>query len=420
MDMLNALSHFKLKRGTTDGDDSSDDGTTNISESGQVTEEYIKNGKSGVIVFHNVKCIKSGLLKTFHLHLYECVLEQFTGLNSKKYPCKDIVEIGKSPREDEPDVVVLKVKHNMKMASFKKFQFDLEANYIKFKEYVFQINDIGIFSRQAFDRIDVRNSGCIYPSNLRDALSGLGLSATEEDVAQMLTISNDSSQVCQYEVFYHLFARLEVTSVRECLHSWLYQAKALQRTGEKAEFRRNHVYQVVKRLPGEDILETVDKCRWSIYYGSKPKKNELFSGRVYITTYRLYLATYFPNLGYSHSSIDIPMYFDRISLPLSSIFRVQTGDVNELIINGKDNRIIRIEISHQLADAPKAEQIAQQISKVAFKHKKETLRNYAFAYRYFEPVGEFAFNGWTFSEIRREYARQGLTNTVLYKVSILT
>lgn len=430
MDMLkNALNaHFKHKKSTADGDDfSSDDenGTgTNISDSCQITEEYIKNGKSGVIVFHNVKCIKTGLFKTFHLHLYECVLEQFTGLISKKYPCKDIVEISKSSKADEPDIVIIKVKHNMKMASVKKFTFDYEINYTKFKHYVAQIKDIGGFARQAFDRIDVRNSGCIYPSNLKEGLHGLGLSATDEDITKMLSISLDDSQVCHYEEFYHLFAKLEVTSVRECLHSWLYQAKALQHTDEKAEFRRNHVVQGVKRLPGEDILLTVDKCRWSIYYGSKPKKNELFSGRIYITSYRVYLATYFPNFGYCHSCIDIPMYFDRISLPLSSIYRVQTGDSNELIITGKDNRIMRIEIinSQQSIEPPKAENVAQQLSKVAFKQKKETLRNYAFAYKYFERVGmeEFAFNGWTFSEIRREYARQGLTNSVLYKVSLLT
>jgi len=426
--MLHALNaHFKLKMGIIDGggDESSDDGTnnnSNISDTSDqvVTEEYIKNGKPGVIVFHNVKCMKTGLFKTFHLHLYDVTLTQFTGLISKKYPCTDIVDVSKSSKIDEPDIVVIKVKHNMKMASLKKFAFDLEINYSKFKHYIIQLKDIGGYAKQAFDRIDVRNSGCIYPSNLRDALYGLGLKATDDDIANMLSISDDdSSQVCHYEEFYHLFAKLEVTSVRECLHSWLYQAKAAQHTDEQVEFRRNHVIQGVKRLPGEEILLTIDKCRWSIYYGFKPKKNELFSGRVYITSYRVYLATYFPNFGYCHSSIDIPMYFDRISLPLSSIYRVQSVDTNELIITGKDNRIIRIEIilSQQLVEPPKADQISQQLSKVAFKQKKETLRSYAFAYKYFERVDEFAFNGWTFSEIRREYARQGLTNSVLYKVS---
>ena len=103
-----------------------------------------------------------------------------------------------------------------------------------------------------------------------------------------------------------------------------------------------------------------------------------------------------------------------MSVPLSTISRVQLLDKRSISVSTKDNRALVIQIAPS-SDEIYVETVLAVLSKEAFLDAKvESLKSRLFAFRFSYP---FHVNGWVFSDILKEYARQGLTDETQWRVS---
>jgi hypothetical protein len=161
------------------GDESaSNAGSVNNDES----EEFIKNGNKGIIVFTNIFCVKTDRYKTFHLHLNSGLLVQYSGRSRKKFLCGDIQGI----KRNSNNQVVVKIKHSMDISSkTKKYCFDNDEAYHKFKAYVEYTNSNGAAIRAAFEEIDFKGLKVITKAHLLAALFQNDIDVSEAELSAM-------------------------------------------------------------------------------------------------------------------------------------------------------------------------------------------------------------------------------------------
>jgi hypothetical protein len=227
-----------------------------------------------------------------------------------------------------------------------------------------------------------------------------------------LSLQGGNGDIFQFHDFFHLFVDYDLSTTRECLLAWLYQAnKTVDEDGHKISDNEFLL------LAGEQIKNTVDKARWVVYTGGKTKDLVTYGGKCYITNYRICLITFFPNRGYRHSYYDVPPFFDRMNIPLSTIYKIQNQEKKTISILTKDNRFIRIQILSSKEDIKTEILISKIMKDGCMESKHDTLTQFAFAYKFAEfSKNNFKVNGWQFNEIRREYMRQGLDDSNNWKV----
>ena len=234
-----------------------------------------------------------------------------------------------------------------------------------------------------------------------------------------ISIAAPGADAVKFHDFYLLYQEYEALHTREFLLTWLLSAQHALPLAEREgsiQVLKNANADKIYIIPGEEIRDVIDKARWFIFNGGagKVKGAHTFGGKVYLTNFRLCLVSAFPLRIDRHSRYNIPAYFDRMSVPLSTISRVQLLDKRSISVSTKDNRALVIQIAPS-SDEIYVETVLAVLSKEAFLDAKvESLKSRLFAFRFSYP---FHVNGWVFSDILKEYARQGLTDETQWRVS---
>lgn len=123
-----------------------------------------------------------------------------------------------------------------------------------------------------------------------------------------------------------------------------------------------------------------------------------------------------------HTRFDIPVFFDVISVPLTTVSKMYIGTPhNSIYVACKDYRLIRITLSGFENNRNRAETYYQFMSNLAFYTAHllpggsskdpalvaESAKSLLFAFQY-QPVFSLNDNAWNMSDIIKEYVRLGL------------
>lgn len=168
--------------------------------------------------------------------------------------------------------------------------------------------------------------------------------------------------------FFHLFLSSFVSNLRECLLEWLLQATADD--GEAMTSQR--LAKIVRLLPGEIIsFMPPEKVHWCVSGGAKVGHSAvIFPGRICATNYRIIFLSSRRASGLQqagHSRYDIASFFNMISLPLAAIQRLYiAAPRSSLYIVGKDYRCLRVTLSGAENNRGNAEAYLQMLQLLAF------------------------------------------------------
>ncbi len=372
------------------------------------SEEYIKVGERGIIVYR-VNCLKTSSVKYFHINLYNGVIYQFVGTKRKKFNCSDILNI---TLLQEGNVLVDMRKPSHVATGHKRFLFNSKDDAISFIHYVEFRNDMGNYVRSAFDSITKtvhskgQSTGIITKTALSAALNMVDIAFTEEELDAMLKLpfGHNNGDIFDFHSFFHLFIDSAVTTLRECLEEWLYQASNTLKTKPFEDF--------TNYIPGEILINSIHKIRWSI----SSNKGVGIPGSIYVTNYRIILANARKSRqgkARVHTQFDIPSFFNVMTIPLSTIFKIQLIQSKNIILHTKDTRVYRITLSQPDMFSSKSESLVQTIQQIAFRQQGSNPSTLFFAYKYRKT---FNYEGWMLSDIMRDYTRQGLASSSEWKI----
>jgi hypothetical protein len=401
------------------GDASSDD------ENG-VTEnaEYIKDGIRGIVVF-SVNCLKKDKEKVFHINLFTGGITQYSGTKKKSFSCYDVVNVALKPSES---MVTLDIKRPMDVSTRqKKYRFDKEDDAALFKKYIQFYKEFGQLIRAAFGLVDRMGSRVITPPMLEAGLKTLDISATNDLIDGMLKVNGGDGSIFDYHAFFHLFMESEVSSIRECFLEWIQQSQS-PISSEETQTTSSSTNSF-ETMPGEIKNNVAEKVRWMTISGKCTGLMPSYRGTLFVTNYRvvLFSSRIYENKESENyqSRYDVPSFFNVITIPLNTIYRIQISQPRHaILIICKDYRHVRITLSHanDQAISAKAAGLVQIIERVAFKSShapgsKSSIESppgsntFAFAY-----LRRYRSEGWNICDIRKEYIRQGLVGEGKWKV----
>jgi hypothetical protein len=226
-----------------------------------------------------------------------------------------------------------------------------------------------------------------------------------------LTFNNANIDSYRFEDFFHVFMDNQLLTTRESLELWLLKATSKSESGvienETGTLKPATDRIRLETIAGEVIISTIENTRWTILLG-KINSNVMFTGFVCLTNYRLAFVSskFHLRTTDSYSFYSHPHFFDMLTVPLSTITRIQYS-VGVILVITKDNRFMRIYLSpSEIINTSKLENFANQVQQTAFTRVNNVMCSHVFAYKY---RAMFATNGWIFADVRREYSRQDLT-----------
>ena len=146
-----------------------------------------------------------------------------------------------------------------------------------------------------------------------------------------------------------MFIDTQVSTLRECLLEWLFQARELLKPrgsgsgsgsgssqGAQPGRDADALLGAVRMVPGEVVAHVLDRVRWCLHMGKSPGGPGPYPGCLVITNYRVIIlsprkrprpadaaAGSAVSTGEQHSRYDMHRYFFMTSLPLAAIHRVQ-------------------------------------------------------------------------------------------------
>lgn len=376
----------------------------------QETEEYIFNGQSGVLVFKTTHH-RSGITRMIHINLFNGIVMQYSHRSRKRLAhCTDIENISR----DTGHTVSFEIKKNGLLQRHKKLVFENEADAARFHKYVEFFNECGTNVRKSFNKIDAGKTGTITFTDLRLALEKVDLPASDEDVRKMLGISApDDESVFSYEDWFHLFTDSFVSNLRECLLEWMIQA-----TSGKVDTAQSSSY--FYPLPGEVVaFAPNERVYWCVFGGKITKNTHFLPGWFYVTNFRLVLfsARRSPADRNAHSRYDVPGFFNTISIPLTSLFRVYSAAPrNSIYLVCKDYRTIRITLSGFESNKNKVDTFLQVLTNMAFLGPaNDDIQSLLYAFKYTAHFDN-ADKGWNICDLIKEYVRQGIYDCKEWKV----
>jgi hypothetical protein len=251
------------------------------------------------------------------------------------------------------------------------------------------------------------------------------LADPKEIITTHLVDSEDG--VFDYIQFFHAFYRIWVIreeaytprTHRECLLNWLYYSKIhspdleSKAVSESSDTDSNLLVfppaADFPLTPGETVHKVYDLVQWSL--GAKGKSGASFSGRMFVTDFRIVLEVGEESKDASnvHSRYRIAPYFDQLTVPLHSLGKV-ANDANCLVLTVKDTRVVTLSCSARGHKKPFAEEALLLIHRFAFPGSMRQLKLFAF-----RPAAA-SREGWEHSDILREYRRMRITECPEWKV----
>ena len=275
----------------------------------------------------------------------------------------------------------------------------------------------------------MRNCLCVGILNGVHILNRCSAIANPKEIITAHLIDSDDNSVFDYIQFFHIFYKIWLSrdevytpkSSRECLLNWLYYSQSdlakksdasdESEQDETAAFDSHHVLSPL--LPSETVYKVYRKVRWTI--GVRPKVGLSFAGDMVVTDYRivLELGDEGKDVTTSHRRHRLPPLFQRLTLPLHSLFRV-SNEAGSLQLAGKDLRTVTVSSTARSHKRPMAEEALLLIHRFAFPGSMRQLKLFAFKAL---QVGAPS-DGWELTDIRRDYQRMNIGDCPEWKVSL--
>ena len=269
-------------------------------------EEYIKNGKRGVMVFHTYS-VKADRQKSIHVNLYTQQIIQYYDAMKRTFMCDEICHINRAQSNNCLIELQLKKKSMGMHSRIKKLLFVNETMAHRFHQCVDFMNDSGKHVRDAFHAIDYRGNGLITASDLMKAFAKVDLIASSVDIDHMLSLSTAQYGLFDFHDFFHLFLESFVSNLRSCLQEWLTIANNTHLTQEEVispgadnNYQGSNnspsttclskVETSFQAIPGEQVAITPsENVHWCVYPGKTCKFPHRVPGVLYVTNYRVIL-----------------------------------------------------------------------------------------------------------------------------------
>jgi len=265
-------------------------------------EDYIRNGKRGVMVFHTYS-VKADRQKSIHVNLYTRQIIQYYDAMKRTFMCDEIAHINRA--QSNNCLIELQLRKSMGMgmhSRIKKLVFVNELMAHRFHQCVDFMNDSGKHVRDAFHVIDYRGNGLITASDLSKAFAKVDLKASAEDINQMLSLSTAQYGLFDFHDFFHLFLETFVCNLRSCLQEWLMisnntthiiQEDMFQVDNDNTSSNSNMLSKIetsFQAIPGEQVSITPsENVHWCVYPGKACKFPYRVPGVMYVTNYRVIL-----------------------------------------------------------------------------------------------------------------------------------
>jgi hypothetical protein len=314
----------------------------------------------------------------------------------------------------------------------KKWYFKSIEEASLFQMYIAALNTSGSTLSSVFHSLDITESLKVTSKDLQKCVK-FGITLTNAECEGMIDIVSEKKSV-DYLEFFNFFMRSQITGVESCILEWRNQladdlkksspraSKAVraslspQNKTEDTGFLGNDTMPAL--VPGEIILNVCQHVRYTLSPPGVKNPRPPFVGNLYFTSFRLIFSSYIRSRASVCSRYVLPSCFDEISLPLSTIAKIdvlKTGnssstsactELYSLAIHCKDLRIIHIAFN---ASESFTITFASGLSAHAFPPSPQMF--FAFSYKYSNPV-----DGWNIYDFRKEFLRQQVLNNGLWRV----
>jgi hypothetical protein len=314
----------------------------------------------------------------------------------------------------------------------KKWYFKSSEEAGLFQLYIATLNNIGHILSDIFKKIDTRNTRLINWKDLRSCALKSGFDLPDEECLQLIDlVSIRNTHSVDYLEFFQYFMRSPITTVEGCINEWRAQladtlSNAYRLTGDSltSEMIYNSTHHNSGNTPylqseggpmllkGEMILSMTEKTRYCLHPATTKSSRRCFVGNLYFTPYRLIFSAYLRSMA-SNGTHYIPPSFDDISIPLTTIMRIETprsstpsispNDLtSHVVLTCKDMRTIRIAFS-TVDTLTFASTFAMALSSHVYPDTLSQLFAFKYAESFVTPN-----NGWSVYSAHREFTRQGV------------
>jgi Ca2+-binding EF-hand superfamily protein len=324
------------------------------------TDSFVERGARGIIVFPTTSQ-KTGHRKMMHINLYKLHFITYHDGNKRMHPCSDVLNIYKVSEQQ--------VNVEMKGGRTKKIIFDREGMADRFHMYIEFINEQGRAIRRAYHEIDVGRTGRINRYDLERALVKVDLVVDEEGLERMMQFGMAGYDGIDYYNFFHFFIHSFVSNLRECLLEWLFQATSddseAMTSQRLAKIIRLLPGEIISFMPPEKVHWCVSGGSKAGGHNAV-----IFPGRICATNYRIVFLSSRKSPGWQqsgHSRYEIPAFFNMISMPLATLHKLYiAAPRSSIYLVGKDYRCLRVTLSGAENNRGNAEAYWQMLSMLAF------------------------------------------------------
>eukprot|EP00602_Paraphysomonas_sp_CaronLab_P007390 CAMPEP_0185036120 /NCGR_PEP_ID=MMETSP1103-20130426/28615_1 /TAXON_ID=36769 /ORGANISM="Paraphysomonas bandaiensis, Strain Caron Lab Isolate" /LENGTH=899 /DNA_ID=CAMNT_0027573521 /DNA_START=60 /DNA_END=2759 /DNA_ORIENTATION=- len=365
---------------------------------------------------------KKGAIGKKKLHLFvELESQTIIFSDGNQLPARSIVNTSKIA--NTPGGLLLSIRLDAKLHE-KKWFFKSGDEASLFQLYIATINNAGSTLFAVFQAIDSKNNHQITWKDLRRCALRYAIHLSQAEAEAMVVIADENNnKYIDYREFFQFFMLSNITGVESCILEWRNKlADDLKRSEPRASRATLDIIGTESRnflgndsppqlVPGEIVLNVIQHVRYSLSPPQARNPRPPFVGNIYFTTYRLIFSSYLKAKATAFSRHEVPPSFDELSLPLCTILRIEVlkGEMYSLALVCKDLRVFRI--CFEAADSF----TSTFVSVIAAQAFPPSIQQ-CFAFNYKEAFHVDAHQGWGLYSLRREFTRQGVLQSDLWRI----
>jgi hypothetical protein len=363
--------------------------------------------------------------------------QTITFSDGTQLPVSLILNTSKIP--NSPGGLVVSVRLQSKLQE-KKWYFKSSDEATLFQMYLAAINNSGSVLYTVFEAMDTKQVHQLTWRDLRRCALKFGIDIPPDDCKDMILIADrNHNEFLDYLEFFQFFMNLPVTGIESCILEWQNQlvedlTRAQPRSSRASilESSQQHGSSIftLDILPtlvsGEKMLNIIQHVRYTLtpFTLRSPKPNAV--GNLYVTTYRLIFSSYrrmSPSSRGLSTRNALPRAFEDIIVPWGCISKIDLlkpkDPIFSLGIACKDLRTIRIAFEAQ-------ENFTTTFLNFLTAQAFPSSPKQVFAFLYKEnfnienssnpPNTSMIHHGWNLYSTRREFIRQGVLQSDLFRI----
>ena len=343
--------------GSGDGDNSEDDDELDQDRSteggGDATE--MLGGDNSLVFTYSVKKTFSYRQRSLYMDIPSGTIVLSKG---KSYLLKSILNTTKT---NTPGCIDLSLRFGSKLKQ-KTWFFKTDEDSTRFQSYVATLNSSGELLREVFDTIDRRQLHIITQFDIIRCSLRYGIDLSTAEAVAMVEIGDiENTNSLNFKDFVGIFLNTHVASgdVKCCIIEWRNIAakdikislanpskRRLTASAVSDSWLMNEDDGAPLLVAGEVLLNKILNVRYSLRSTLLKPSIPFALGAMYLTNYRIVFAGYVKAAASLGTQIETPVAFDTITVPIQCISRldkaVQKREGVAAAIVCKDLRIVRV------------------------------------------------------------------------------